>query len=96
MQKKAAKRAVSLCKLILVFSLLIFTSRFVDQSHARLFVEFYIRDCDKLTFFSSTHVRIGVQEATPRPALKREKNPTEVQQLEQKHIRQGSHKIQDI
>ena len=46
------KRAVSLCKLILVFSLLIFTSRFVDQSHARLFVEIYIRACDKLTIFS--------------------------------------------
>ena len=35
-----------------IFSLLIFTSRFVEQSHARLFVEIYIRACDKLTFFS--------------------------------------------
>ena len=52
MQKGAVKRAVSLCKLMLEFSLLIFTSCFVDQSHARLFVEFYIRACDKLTFFS--------------------------------------------
>ena len=43
--KRAVKRAVSLCKLMLVFSLLIFTSRFVNQSHARLFV-------DMLTFFS--------------------------------------------
>ena len=52
MQKRAVKRAVSLCKLMVVFSLLIFTSRFVDQSHSRLFVEFYIRACDKLTLFS--------------------------------------------
>ena len=54
MQKRAVKRAVSLCKLMLVFCLLIFTSCFaVDQSHAQLFVEFNIRACDKLTFFSN-------------------------------------------
>ena len=41
-----------LYKLMLVFSLLIFTSRFIHQSHAQLFVEIYIRACDKLTFFS--------------------------------------------
>ena len=52
MQKRAVKRAVSLCKSMLVFSLLIFTSHFVDHSHARLFVEIYIRACDKLTFLS--------------------------------------------
>ena len=38
-EKGCETEAVSLCKLMLVFSLLIFTSRFVDQSHARLFVE---------------------------------------------------------
>ena len=38
---------------MLVFSLLIFTSRFVDQSHTRpVFVEIYIRACGKLTIFS--------------------------------------------
>ena len=56
------KRAVSQSKLMLVFSLLIFTSRFVDQSHARLFVEIYIRACKKLTIFSKyarAHWRTG-------------------------------------
>ena len=55
-KKRAVKRAVLLCKLMLVFSLTIFTSCFVDQSYARLFVEFNIRASplhgDKLTFFS--------------------------------------------
>ena len=52
-KKRAVKRAVSLYKLMLVFSLLIVTSRFIDQSHARpVFVEIYIRACDKLTIFS--------------------------------------------
>ena len=55
-KKRTVKRAVSLCKLMLVFSLLIFTSRFVDQSHGVLFVEIYICACDKVAFFPSTHV----------------------------------------
>ena len=41
---------------MLVFSLLIFTSHFVDHSYAGLFVEIYIRACDELTFFSK-HAR---------------------------------------
>ena len=52
---KNEKRAVSMCKLMFVFNLLIFTSRFVDRPHARLFVEIYIRACDKLTFFTSAY-----------------------------------------
>ena len=44
---------------------LIFTLRFVDQSHARLFVEIYIRACDKFTIFSKYARAPGVQVATP-------------------------------
>ena len=40
-----------------VFSLLIFISRFIDQSHAGLFLAIYIRACDKVAFSPSTHVR---------------------------------------
>ena len=42
MQKKGLWKEQCRCaKLMLVFNLLIFTSRFVDQSHARLFVEIF-------------------------------------------------------
>ena len=44
-------------------ALLIFTSHFVDQSHARLFVETTFALV--INSFPSTHVRIGVQVASP-------------------------------
>ena len=54
--KRAVKRAVSLCKLMLVFSLLIFTSRFVDQSHARLC---RMKSTFALVTFPSAYCRTG-------------------------------------
>ena len=41
----------------------------IARSHARLFVEIYIRACDKLTFFSKYAVHTGVQVATPLDTL---------------------------
>ena len=72
---KIVQRAVSLCKLMLVFSLLIFPSRFVGQSHAQLFVEIYIRACDKLAFFSKyarAHVRTCARAGSYVPGSPKE------------------------